>query len=124
MNAPNVGHWILGLNFFHGYYTIFDAGKKRVGFARSKHSQGEDVVPLLHQDTHFNTDFRSTLVEERQALEEQSMKNGRNMLILIPLALIIGFIVSCTCIKYCKKEKVNDITIRIGEDESRKETDF
>ena len=52
------------------------------------------------------------------------MKNGRNLLILIPLALIIGFIVSCTCIKYCKKEKVNDITIRIGEDESRKETEF
>ena len=26
MNGPKVGHWILGLNFFHGYYTIFDAG--------------------------------------------------------------------------------------------------
>jgi hypothetical protein len=38
MNAPSVGHWILGLNFFHGYYTVFDAGRKRVGFARSKHS--------------------------------------------------------------------------------------
>ena len=62
MNAPNVGHWILGLNFFHGYYTIFDAGLKRVGFARSKHSQGEDVTPLLHQDANFNTNFRSSLL--------------------------------------------------------------
>ena len=38
MNAPNVSHWILGLNFFHGYYTVFDAGRKRVGFALSLHS--------------------------------------------------------------------------------------
>lgn len=40
MQAPSVGHWILGLNFFHGYYTVFDAGRKRVGFARSLHAQG------------------------------------------------------------------------------------
>jgi hypothetical protein len=28
--------WVLGLNFFHSYFTVFDAGNKRVGFARSK----------------------------------------------------------------------------------------
>ena len=27
--------WILGLNFFHEYYTIFDQGEKRIGFAQS-----------------------------------------------------------------------------------------
>ena len=52
------------------------------------------------------------------------MKNGRNLLILIPLALIIGFIVSCTLVKYCKKEKVNDIVLRIGEEEDKKENHF
>jgi hypothetical protein len=62
MNAPNVGHWILGLNFFHGYYTIFDAGEKRVGFARSKHSQGEDVTPLIDQGDSFDTTFRNQLI--------------------------------------------------------------
>jgi len=27
--------WILGLNFFHNYYAVFDQGKSRVGFAQS-----------------------------------------------------------------------------------------
>lgn len=27
--------WILGLNFFHGYYAIFDAENLKVGFAQS-----------------------------------------------------------------------------------------
>ena len=27
--------WILGLNFFHGYYTVFDATNMRVGFGQS-----------------------------------------------------------------------------------------
>jgi hypothetical protein len=40
MQSPLVKNWILGLNFFHGYYTVFDAGNKRVGFARAKLVQG------------------------------------------------------------------------------------
>jgi hypothetical protein len=28
--------WVLGLNFFHMYYTIFDAEKMRVGFVEAK----------------------------------------------------------------------------------------
>jgi hypothetical protein len=40
MQSPLVKNWILGLNFFHGYYTVFDAGNKRVGFARAKLAQG------------------------------------------------------------------------------------
>ena len=27
--------WIMGVNFFHAYYTVFDPENKRVGFGRS-----------------------------------------------------------------------------------------
>lgn len=46
MQSPLVKNWILGLNFFHGYYTVFDAGSKRVGFARTKFVQGSQVDDL------------------------------------------------------------------------------
>jgi hypothetical protein len=46
MQSPLVNSWILGLNFLHGYYAIFDAGNKRLGFARSRKSQGELVDTL------------------------------------------------------------------------------
>ena len=41
-------------------------------------------------------------------------------MILIPLALLIGFILSCTVMKCCKKEKVNDIVLRIEEEDADK----
>ena len=28
--------WIMGLTFFQNYYTVFDLGRQRVGFAESK----------------------------------------------------------------------------------------
>ena len=106
MNAPNVSHWILGLNFFHGYYTIFDAGYKRVGFARSIHSQGEDVYRLGEQEQFFSTQFRKNLLDRKSSLSR------RNMLIYIPLGLIFGFIISCCTLKYCKEQKISDIRLR------------
>jgi hypothetical protein len=52
MSGPvGSGKWILGLNFFPGYYTVFDAGHQRVGFARSVNAQGSEVPRLNSQIT-------------------------------------------------------------------------
>lgn len=38
MNSPVMTQWILGLNFFSNYYTVFDQENLRVGFAPSIHA--------------------------------------------------------------------------------------
>lgn len=38
MTHPTMDFWILGLNFFSNYYTIFDQEKKKVGFAINKNA--------------------------------------------------------------------------------------
>lgn len=35
MHGPNKPYWILGLNFFTNYYTVFDYKNKQIGFAES-----------------------------------------------------------------------------------------
>ena len=39
MTHSTMQHWILGLNFFENYYTIFDCEKRSIGLARSVHSK-------------------------------------------------------------------------------------
>lgn len=40
----------------------------------------------------------------------------RNLLILIPLALLLGFIVTCCIMKYCKRNQVSNIVLRVGDE--------
>lgn len=35
MHGPSHNSWILGLNFFNSYYTVFDYEKQQLGFAKS-----------------------------------------------------------------------------------------
>jgi len=41
MHAPGRAQWILGLNFFTNYYTVFDYANNRIGFAESKLAGGQ-----------------------------------------------------------------------------------
>jgi hypothetical protein len=35
MHGPHKDYWILGLNFFENYYTVFDYENQQIGFAVS-----------------------------------------------------------------------------------------
>ena len=38
MNNQFIDFWLIGLNFFQNYYTVFDQEKMRIGFAPSVHA--------------------------------------------------------------------------------------
>ena len=42
---------------------------------------------------------------------------GRNTLIFIPLAVLLGFIATCCLMKYCKRPQVSDIVLRVGDED-------
>lgn len=43
----SVRFWIMGVSFFHNYYTVFDAENKRIGFATSVYNNLENPITLL-----------------------------------------------------------------------------
>lgn len=40
MHSPGKEYWILGLNFFNNYYTVFDYEQQAIGFAESINFRG------------------------------------------------------------------------------------
>lgn len=47
MHAPGRKMWILGLNFFTNYYTVFDYENKRIGFAESILAGGQPAKSFM-----------------------------------------------------------------------------
>jgi hypothetical protein len=46
---PTNRFWIMGLTFFHNYYTVFDVDNLRIGFAESKLSDFKDSIIGLQE---------------------------------------------------------------------------
>lgn len=47
---PDYRFWVMGITFFHNYYTVFDSDNKRMGFAVSKLSTGiSENIPTVSQ---------------------------------------------------------------------------
>ena len=82
-----------GLNFFHGYFTVFDVGGKRVGFARSKLTQGDEVLSLDEQE--MNLGFREHL--EKQNAIILALK----FLGVMVLGVAIGVIAMIVIKRFC-----------------------
>ena len=52
MTHDSMSLWILGLNFFENYYTVFDQENLRVGFAINKNA--DPRLKLLHDKAELN----------------------------------------------------------------------
>lgn len=51
MDFPlSVRFWIMGINFLHNYYTVFDQENLRIGFSVSKNSNIENSIIDLRQN--------------------------------------------------------------------------
>jgi len=51
MTHPTIQFWILGLNFFSNYYTVFDQEEMRIGFAISRYAHPR--VLEFHQNSNL-----------------------------------------------------------------------
>jgi hypothetical protein len=47
MHGPGRAEWILGVNFFENYYTVFDYETQQIGLAKSI-NYGEEAVPFIN----------------------------------------------------------------------------
>ena len=47
MHHPGRSMWILGLNFFNNYYTVFDYQNQSIGFAKSKNFGRKDTSSFV-----------------------------------------------------------------------------
>ena len=55
MTHPSMQIWILGLNFFENYYTIFDQEDPKVGFILSSNANPRIQNELIPKNGTINT---------------------------------------------------------------------
>lgn len=72
--------WIMGLTFFHNYYTVFDQGHSRIGFAESK---------LSNLRPKFDVLALPTVQQSLAGLERQGSSSGAWIIVAIAMVAVL-----------------------------------
>ena len=83
MSHDTMSFWILGLNFFSNYYTVFDQEDMKVGFAISRYAHPR--VMEFHQDSVL---YAQDIVLVEEAAE--IVKGKTSSWPLVGLAMVLG----------------------------------
>ena len=96
MHGPHKDYWILGLNFFNNYYTVFDYENKQIGFAKSKNfhiTTSSAFTKWATSHSLLNLDFKDHV---------SNLQERREILFMGSLVIATVFVVATVC---CTKQK-------------------
>ena len=123
MHGDNKRYWILGLNFFTNYYTVFDYENNKIGFVDSKVQDDKDETFLNwaashHSRKHKKKAAKTTLLNLAQEIKTKTADDKLTSTIVfvsfvvVPISLVIYFLVSA-----CKNQKKTTIKATVVQDE-------
>jgi len=135
MHGPNKRYWILGLNFFTNYYTVFDYENKQIGFVDSViQNEAHDETFLSWAKStrkhHSHKEHEKTsilnLAQARvyNSMPRESSFNQTGVIVLtsfiaVPVLFIIYYLVSS-----CKNKKTIKATVVQDESEPQLTTNL
>ena len=120
MSHPTMQIWILGLNFFANYYTVFDQEEGKVGFAISRYAHPR--VLDYHQNTNLydqslKIDFREfsaaamtsddLSLMENETGKQLDLNHNKLILLYIMVGVFCGLYFVLMIVKYIKNKKVD-----------------
>ena len=61
----NMDHWVLGSNFLHDWYSVFDLENQKFGFVPQAGSARSNLEPVTQEPTRSIYSYRNELNELR-----------------------------------------------------------
>ncbi len=104
--SGNSAFWIMGLTFFQNYYTVFDLGKQRVGFAESKLSILGNYSSV--EATSANVSMATATVLVSKLITGPSIHNQRSAEIAFIFLGIMAIVLIAQMFKFFGKQNYGD----------------
>ena len=99
MHGPAKDYWILGLNFFTNYYTVFDYENKSIGFAKSVNFLKPVEMSFVNWATGVDTEIKSPyLMNLAMNLDGSQLQMYEQIALVSALILMISLFLC----HYCK----------------------